>query len=41
MLLAWNVGTAIGAIVGAALPDPRRLGVDLVVTLTFLPCCCR
>jgi 4-azaleucine resistance transporter AzlC len=36
MLLGWNLGTAIGAIVGAALPDPRRLGVDLVVTLTFL-----
>lgn len=36
MLLGWNLGTAIGALVGAALPDPRRLGVDLVVTLTFL-----
>jgi predicted branched-subunit amino acid permease len=36
MFLAWNMGTAIGALAGAALPDPRRLGVDLVVTLTFL-----
>jgi predicted branched-subunit amino acid permease len=36
MLVGWNLGTALGALVGAALPDPRRLGVDRVVTLTFL-----
>src|SRR4051812_833206 len=36
MFVAWNLGTAIGALAGAALPDPRKLGVDLVVTLTFL-----
>ena len=36
MFVAWNVGTAIGAAVGHALPDPRRMGVDFVVPLTFL-----
>jgi len=36
MFVGWNLGTAIGLLAGAALPDPRRFGVDLVVTLTFL-----
>lgn len=36
MFLAWNLGTAIGALAGEALPDPRALGVDLIVPLTFL-----
>ena len=36
MFVAWNLGTALGAAVGDALPDPRRLGVDFVVPLTFL-----
>jgi predicted branched-subunit amino acid permease len=36
MFLAWNAGTALGAIAGQALPDPRRLGIDFVAGLTFL-----
>jgi predicted branched-subunit amino acid permease len=36
MFLAWNLGTALGALAGGALPDPRRLGIDFVAALTFL-----
>jgi predicted branched-subunit amino acid permease len=40
MFVGWNAGTALGAILGHAVPGalwaPRRLGVDLVVPLTFL-----
>ena len=36
MYIAWNGGTALGAAAGDVLPDPRRLGVDFVVPLTFL-----
>lgn len=36
MFLAWNLGTALGALLGAAIPDPRALGLDLVAPLCFL-----
>ncbi len=36
MYVAWNLGTALGAAVGLAIADPRRLGIDLVATLCFL-----
>ena len=36
MYLGWNFGTGLGSAVGAALPDPRRFGLDLVVPLVFL-----
>ena len=36
MFLGWNIGTMLGMALGRALPDPRRLGLDFVVTLTFL-----
>jgi predicted branched-subunit amino acid permease len=36
MYVAWNAGTALGAAVGLAIPDPRRLGIDLVAPLCFL-----
>ena len=36
MFVAWNVGTALGTVVGQAVPDPRRIGLDLVAPLTFL-----
>ena len=36
MFVAWNTGTAIGAAAGDVLPDPRRLGADFVVPVTFL-----
>ncbi len=36
MYAAWNAGTALGTAVGHALPDPRGLGINLIVPLTFL-----
>jgi predicted branched-subunit amino acid permease len=36
MFLAWNIGTAIGVMAGDAIPDPRRLGVDLIAPMMFL-----
>jgi len=36
MFVAWNLGTAIGAALGGVVADPRRLGIDLIVPLTFL-----
>lgn len=35
MYFAWNVGTALGTAVTAAMPDPRNAGLDLVFPLTF------
>ena len=36
MYLAWNGGTFLGLLVGAALPDPERLGLGFIVPLAFL-----
>lgn len=36
MFAGWNLGTLLGGIVGHSLPDSRRLGLDFVVTLSFL-----
>ena len=36
MYVAWNLGTALGLVVGDTLGDPRRFGVDLIVPFTFL-----
>lgn len=36
MYTGWNIGTALGAAAGGHMPDPRRLGIDLVAPLTFL-----
>jgi predicted branched-subunit amino acid permease len=36
MYLGWNLGTAVGSLAGEALPDPRRLGIDIVPALAFL-----
>lgn len=36
MFVAWNLGTLVGGVTINALPDPRRLGIDLVIPLTFL-----
>jgi predicted branched-subunit amino acid permease len=36
MFVAWNIGTAIGAMAGDVIPDVRRLGVDFVAPLMFL-----
>ena len=32
----WNVATLAGYLLGAAIPDPARLGVDLIFPLAFL-----
>lgn len=36
MYLGWNAGTAVGLLAGRVLPDPSRLGVDVIVPVTFL-----
>jgi predicted branched-subunit amino acid permease len=36
MFVAWNIGTAIGATAGGALPNPRGLGIDVIAPLMFL-----
>jgi len=36
MYTAWNLGTALGAGVGAVLPGPGAFGIDLVAPLCFL-----
>lgn len=36
MYLGWNIGTALGLTVGNAFGDPRAIGLDFVVTLSFL-----
>jgi 4-azaleucine resistance transporter AzlC len=32
----WNLATLLGFLVGAAIPDPEQLGVDLIFPLAFL-----
>jgi 4-azaleucine resistance transporter AzlC len=34
--LCWNVGTIAGAVAGAGISDPRRLGLDFAITATFV-----
>lgn len=36
MYLGWNIGSAIGLTAGNALGDPTSVGLDFVVTLSFL-----
>jgi predicted branched-subunit amino acid permease len=36
MYTGWNLGTALGAGVGAALPSPGAFGINLVAPLSFL-----
>lgn len=36
MYSGWNLGTALGAILGAALPSPAAFGINLVAPLAFL-----
>ena len=36
MYTSWNVGTLLGAGVGAVLPSPGAFGIDLVAPLSFL-----
>jgi 4-azaleucine resistance transporter AzlC len=36
LFLTWNLATLAGALVGGAIPDPERIGVDFVFPLAFL-----
>src|SRR5215207_8777861 len=36
MYSGWNIGTLLGAVLGAVLPGPRAFGIDLVAPLAFL-----
>lgn len=36
MYSGWNIGTALGAVLGAALPSPTAFGINLVAPLAFL-----
>lgn len=36
LFVTWNLSTFAGALLGGAIPDPEKLGVDLVFPLAFL-----
>ncbi len=36
LFMVWNLATIGGFLLGAAIPDPARLGVDLIFPLAFL-----
>lgn len=36
LFLTWNLATFGGALLGAAIPDPAEIGVDLIFPLAFL-----
>jgi 4-azaleucine resistance transporter AzlC len=36
LYVVWNAATAAGFLLGSAIPDPERLGVDLIFPLAFL-----
>ncbi len=36
LFLVWNAATVAGFLVGATIPDPTKLGVDLIFPLAFL-----
>jgi 4-azaleucine resistance transporter AzlC len=36
LFATWNAATLAGALAGGAIPDPERLGIDLVFPLAFL-----
>lgn len=36
LFVTWNIATLAGALVGGAIPDPERLGVDFVFPIAFL-----
>ncbi len=36
LFVTWNLATLVGAIVGGAIPDPEKLGVDVIFPLAFL-----
>lgn len=36
LYVLWNLATVIGIVVGGAIGDPRRFGVDFAITATFI-----
>jgi 4-azaleucine resistance transporter AzlC len=36
LFMMWNLATLVGFLLGSAIPDPDRLGVDLIFPLAFL-----
>jgi 4-azaleucine resistance transporter AzlC len=36
LYVLWNVATIVGVVLGGAIGDPRRLGVDFAITATFI-----
>ena len=36
LFMMWNLATLAGFLLGAAIPDPAKLGVDLIFPLAFL-----
>jgi 4-azaleucine resistance transporter AzlC len=36
LFAVWNLATLGGALLGAAIPDPERIGIDLIFPLVFL-----
>ena len=36
LFVLWNMATVIGLVVGGAIGDPRRFGVDFAITATFI-----
>jgi 4-azaleucine resistance transporter AzlC len=36
LFLTWNLATLAGALIGGAIPDPARLGIDFVFPVAFL-----
>ena len=36
LFVLWNLATMIGVVVGGAIGDPRRFGVDFAITATFI-----
>ena len=36
LFVLWNLATVIGIVVGGAIGDPRRFGIDFAITATFI-----
>jgi len=36
LYVLWNVATVVGIVVGGAIGDPRRFGIDFAITATFI-----
>ena len=36
LYILWNVATVVGLLIGPAIGEPRRLGIDFAITATFI-----